>query len=156
MTVYVDDASIPAEVRNGSCFRQVFPAPLQQAGLAPPDQEQVFLAPAGWGQKNLLRPWQSPSPRCQRPIRVGPELLRKRSWWGQEKLEEWGRKHFAESAPEPYRPAGPSQSPGLDPGLGRLAGPQSPGLDPGLGGPLEPGPEAWQPEPPDADPEAGQ
>jgi RimJ/RimL family protein N-acetyltransferase len=28
---------------------------------------------------------------------VGPELLRKRSWWGQENFERWGRKKFAKS-----------------------------------------------------------
>jgi len=35
--------------------------------------------------------------QCQRWSWVGPELLRKRSWWGREKLARWGRRKFAES-----------------------------------------------------------
>jgi Nucleotidyl transferase AbiEii toxin, Type IV TA system len=51
------------------------------------------------------------------------------------------REQFAAWPREAERPAPEPQSPGLDPGLGRLA---------------EPEPKAWQPEPPDADLEAGQ
>jgi Nucleotidyl transferase AbiEii toxin, Type IV TA system len=58
--------------------------------------------------------------------------------------------------PEVSPGADPGRSPGMDPRLGRLTEPRIPGMDPGLGHPAEPGPEAWQPEPPDADLEAGQ
>ena len=28
---------------------------------------------------------------------MGPELLRRRSWWGRKNFEQWGRNKFAES-----------------------------------------------------------
>jgi hypothetical protein len=64
---------------------------------APPRQRQLLLAPSHRGQSLLQLPWQDASPRCQGPIHVGPEPLRKRSWWGQELFAQWGRHKFATS-----------------------------------------------------------
>ncbi len=80
-----------------SCFHQVFLAPPNEVGLAPPRQFQLLLAPPRWSRNLLQLPWQSPLPRCQWPLGAGPELLRRRSWWGRKNLERWGRNKFAES-----------------------------------------------------------
>jgi hypothetical protein len=79
------------------CFHQALLAPPGEAEVAPPRQFQLLLAPPRWNGDVLQLPWPSPSCRCQRPIRVGPEHLRKGSWWGRENLERWGRNKLVKS-----------------------------------------------------------
>ena len=84
--------------RSGDlCFHEVFMAPPDEVELDPPRQFQLLLAPPRWGGNLLQLPWQSLFRRCQRPIQVGPELLRRRSWWGRKNFGQWGRNKFAES-----------------------------------------------------------
>ena len=72
-------------------------APPDEVELAPPGQHQLLSAPPRWGQNILQLPWQTAFVAAKRAIHVGPEALRKRSWWGQEKFARWGRNNFAES-----------------------------------------------------------
>ena len=74
-----------------------FSDPHDEVEAVPQSGFRLASAPPCWGQDKLQLPWPDCLRCCQSPIRMGPELLRKRSWWARVRTGPLGRFKFPES-----------------------------------------------------------